>query len=229
MATLDALVRKRQGFRGGKVMRSLQIVGIFGFAAAMTACVPDWARQNETGIIMEIAGITSFAGGQNGGTAGDILFSDVSAFINDDAVVTVNVYRKNPGVSSTSPLEHVRLESYEVRYFRTDGHSVEGVDVPHRITGALNSLRFHTPTDTGEIEIDAVINVVRQTAKREPPLINMIGFFPTTTGSFGLPGQGIIFTVAEITVFARQVTTGEPLSATGRFQVAFADFVDDAQ
>ena len=210
-------------------MRSLKILGIVGFAAAMTGCVPDWARENETGIIMEIAGITGFAGGQTGGTAGDVLFSDVSRFINDDAVVLVNVYRKNPTVTSTSPLEHVRLESYEVRYFRSDGHSVEGVDVPHRITGALNSIRIHTPTDTGELEVEAVINVVRQTAKREPPLINLVGLRPVSTGTATLPGQGIIFTVAEITVYARQVTTGEPLSATGSFQVAFADFVDTAQ
>ena len=210
-------------------MRSLKILGIVGFAAAMAGCVPDWARNNETGIIMEIAGITGFAGGQNGGTEGAILFSDVrtggTAF-NDDAVVLVNIYRKNPTVSSTSALEHIRLESYQVRYFRTDGHSVEGVDVPHRITGALNSIRLHTPTDTGEIEAEAVITVVRQQAKLEAPLLNLVGFLPASTRNFLVPGQGIITTVAEITVYARQVTTGEPLSATGRIQVTFADFGD---
>ncbi len=210
-------------------MRSLKILGIVGFAAAMAGCVPDWARNNETGIIMEIAGITGFAGGQNGGTEGAILFSDVrtggTAF-NDDAVVLVNIYRKNPTVSSTSALEHIRLESYQVRYFRTDGHSVEGVDVPHRITGALNSIRLHTPTDTGEIEAEAVITVVRQQAKLEAPLLNLVGFLPASTRNFLVPGQGIITTVAEITVYARQVTTGEPLSATGTIQVTFADFGD---
>src|SRR5688572_12210253 len=208
-------------------MKSLKMLGIVGFAVAMTGCVPDWARENETGILMEIAGITGFAGGEAEGTEGDILFSDVSQRINDDAVVTVNVYRKNPTVTATSPLEHVRLESYQVRYLRTDGRNVEGVDVPHRITGALNALRFHTPTDTGEIAIEAPINVVRHVAKREPPLIHLIGILPTTTGTFSLGGEGILTTVAEITVYARQVTTGEALSATGRFQVTFADFVDE--
>jgi hypothetical protein len=211
-------------------MKSLQILGIVGFAAAMTGCVPDWARDNETGIIMEIAGITGFAGGEAGGTEGAILMSDVvtngTAF-NDDAVVLVNIYRKNPTVAATSALEHVRLESYEVRYFRTDGHSVEGVDVPHRITGALNSVRLHTPTQTGEIEAEAVITVVRQQAKLEPPLINLIGGNRSITGSLLLPGQAIITTVAEITIYAREVTTREPLSATGRFQVTFADFGDE--
>lgn len=211
-------------------MRSLKILGIVGFAAAMTGCVPDWARENETGLIMEIAGITGFAGGEQGGTEGAILMSDVATggtAFNDDAVVLVNVYRKNPTVAATSALEHVRLESYEVRYFRTDGHSVEGVDVPHRITGALNSVLFHTPTETGEIEAEAVITVVRQQAKLEPPLLNLRGGSVSSTANFLLPGQAIITTVAEIKVFARQVTTGEPLTATGRMQVTFADFGDE--
>ena len=209
-------------------MRSLKLLGIVGVAASMTGCVPDWARENETGIFMEVASIVGFAGGEETGTEGVILFSDVSQWINDDASVLVNIYRKNPTVSATSALEHIRLESYQVRYFRTDGHSVEGVDVPHRITGPLNSVRLHTPTDTGEIEAEAVINVVRHTAKREPPLINLIDsdLTPPIRGVF-LTGEGIITTVAEITIYARQITTGEPLSATGRFQVTFADFVDD--
>ena len=210
-------------------MKSLQLLGIVGVAASMTGCVPDWARENETGIIMEIASIQGFAGGAEGGTASAILMSDVStggSAFNDDAVVLVNVYRKNPSVESTSALEHVRLESYQVRYFRTDGHSVEGIDVPHRITGPLNSVRLHTPTGTGELEAEAIITVVRQQAKLEPPLLNLVGGTRTNAGNFLLPGQAMITTVAEITIYARQVTTGEPLSATGRFQVTFADFGD---
>ena len=213
-------------------MRSLKLLGIVGFAAAMTGCVPDWARENETGLIMEIAEITTFQGGESGGTEGAILLSDVAfddgGVINDDAVVLVNVYRKNPTVSATSALEHVRLESYQVRYFRTDGHSVEGVDVPHRITGPLSSVRFHTPTETGEIEAEAVINIVRHTAKLEPPLINMAASRQALTTRTRLhPGQAFITAVAEITVYARQVTTGEPLSATGTVQVTFANFADE--
>ena len=203
-------------------MRTLKLAGMLGLAAITGGCVPDWARQNETGMIMEIAGITAFAGGEASGTEADILRSDVfteGSVFNDDAVVTVNLYRKNPTVASTSALEHVRLESYQVRFFRTDGHSVEGVDVPHRITGPINSLRFHTPTETGEVEVDAVITVVRHEAKEERPLVNL--------RATSLHLTPIITTVAEITVYARQVTTGEPLSATGRLQVTFADFGDE--
>jgi hypothetical protein len=207
----------------------MRFLGVVALAAISFGCVPEWARDNETGIIMEVAAIAGVRGGsQGGGTEASILYSDVSAWINDDAVVTVNVYRKNPTVESTSALEHVRLESYQVRYFRSDGRNVEGLDVPHRITGALDAQRFHTPTATNEIELDTDINVVRHTAKREPPLINLIDsdLAPRTRGPF-LTGEGIIATVAEITIYARQVTTGEPLTASGRFQVVFSDFVDE--
>jgi hypothetical protein len=91
----------------------------------------------------------------------------------------------------------------------------------------VNSVLLHAPATIGEATADVVINVVRHTAKREPPLINLIGILPTATRSISIPGQGIITTVAEITIFGRQVTSGEPLTATGRFQVGFADFADE--
>jgi hypothetical protein len=212
-------------------MKSLKVLGIGALAVSMAGCVPDWAKENETGLIMEIAEIVTFAGGEESGTASSILRSDVvtdGSVFNDDAVVTVNLYRKNPTVTATSALEHVRLESYQVRFFRTDGHSIEGVDVPHRITGPLSSLRFHTPTETGEVEIDAPITIVRHQAKLEAPLINLSALLGNTAiDQFLLPGQGLITAVAEITIYARQVTTGEALSATGNVQVTFGNFADD--
>ena len=206
-------------------MKTLKIVGIVGFAAMMTGCVPDWARQNNTGLIMAVSRVVGSQGGA-GGTPGDILLSDVNPDFNDDAIVTVSVFRKNPLVSITSPLESVRLESYTVRYFRTDGHSVEGVDVPHRITGVLNSVLILPPGGDQTITADAVVSIVRQQAKHEAPLVNLVGVRTVSTGALIIPGQGLITTIAEITVFARQVTTGEALSATGTLQVTFADFAD---
>ena len=210
-------------------MRSLKILGIVGVAAAMTACVPDWARENETGLLMDIVGITTFAGGVGGGTEGSTLLSDVDPDFNDDARIQVSLYRKNPTIEDVTHLEDVRLESYQVRYFRSDGHSVEGVDVPNRITGPINSVRLITPATSTEFVSEIFITLVRHQAKHEAPLANLIGIIPTSTGGLFFPGQGLITTVAEVTVFARQMTTGEPLSATGRVQVTFGDFADAAQ
>ena len=78
-------------------MKSLQVLGVVGFAASMAGCVPDWARENETGLIMEIAEHHGRSRAARPAGPGAILFSDVEPGIfNDDAVVTVNVYRKNP-------------------------------------------------------------------------------------------------------------------------------------
>ena len=218
-----ALVRFGSGVEG-KVMKSLKMLGALGLVAVTAGCVPDWARENETGLIMEIAEIVGIEGGEDEGA---ILFSDVSQWINDDARIVVNFYRKNPNVSGTSPLEHVRLESYQVQFRRSDGRNVEGLDVPHRVTGVFNSVRAHTPTQTDEVAVEGVANIVRHTAKRESPLINLIDsdLAPRQRATV-LTGEGIISTSAEITVFARQVTTGEPLSASGRLNVVFSDFVD---
>ena len=212
-------------------MKSLKVLGLAAVVVASASCVPNWARNNETGLIMEVARIEGVRGGtQGGGQGAAILFSDVSvggATINDDAIVTVNVYRKNPNVTSTSALEHVRLESYQVQFFRSDGRNVEGLDVPYRITGPLNSVRFHTPTGTDEVELEADLVVVRQTAKRDPPLVNLRDTTSAGQARGRIAGEGIIFTTAEITIYARQVTTGEPLQATGHLQVAFSDWIDE--
>jgi hypothetical protein len=208
-------------------MKSLQMLGIVGLAASMTGCVPDWARENETGLLMDVIGISTLAGGE-GGTEGDILLSDVDPDFNDDAVVTVQLYRKNPTVSTSTPLEDVVLQSYQVRYFRSDGHNVEGFDVPHRITGALNSVILHAPTEIGESTADVIVTLVRQQAKHEAPLATLVRPLGVpATGSLLVPGQGIITTIAEITVYGRQITSGDALSATGRVQVTFADFANE--
>jgi hypothetical protein len=204
-------------------MRALKVVGVVAVAAMSFGCVPDWARDNETGIIMEISRV-----GDASGFPGPI-FVDVRSTSAELASVLVNVYRKNPDVSSTSPLEHVRLESYQVQYFRSDGRNVEGLDVPYRTTGALGSIRFHTPTDTDEIELETFIPIVRETAKLEPPLVNLVGRVIGAVPAGRIAGEGAITTMAEITVYARQVTTGEPLHATGRVQVVFTDFGPSAQ
>ena len=207
-------------------MRCLQ-AAVVGVAVASFGCTPDWARENETGLMMEVQDIVTFAGGESSGTEGEILNSDVNPVFNDDAVVTVQLFRKNPTVGGSTPLEDVRLDAYQVRYFRTDGHSVEGVDVPYRITGALNTTILHAPDAVNESTAEIAITLVRHQAKLEPPLINLVGISIGTTGSPILRGAGIITTVAEITVYGRQVSTGHALSAIGRVQVTFADFADE--
>jgi hypothetical protein len=178
---------------------------------ALTGCTPDWASQNSGSYIMEVVNIAPA-----GGNPGDTIYSDVAddagAVAVDNADVVLNIVRKNPSVVSTSALEHVYLDSYEVRYFRTDGRNVEGIDVPYRTMGAVGNVRLHTPTGEGEVAF--TIPIVREQAKLEPPLRNL---------RHG--GSAIVLTcIAEITIYGHQLNGGQGLKASGRTQVTFGDY-----
>jgi hypothetical protein len=204
-------------------MRAWALRGaVIAVAVAMVGCVPDWAQQNSSPYILEIAQITDGAGQTP-------IFSDISIVDNDDARVTVNAFRKNNNPEmGTSPVEHIYLERYEVRYFRTDGRGVEGVDVPFRTTGPLGNVRFHTPGPggAGEVQADVIITIVRHQAKLEPPLRNLLSISGTDTGSGQFAGAIVLTCVAEITIHGRTVQ-GDAMQAVGRTNVTFANFVDN--
>jgi hypothetical protein len=187
---------------------------------SLVGCVPQWAKDNDSDLIMRIAEVELQSGS---GESGSILNSDVSDTFNDDATLTVELLRKNPRAPSV-PVEDVVLESYQVRFFRTDGQNREGVDVPFRFTGPLHT-RIHAPATTAESTANVVVSVVRHQAKQEPPLLNMVTINGDNgRGLFG--GQVIVTMVAEITIFGR-TTNDRTLTATTQAQVQFADFEDE--
>jgi len=190
------------------------MVGLF-----VTGCVPQWARNNDSDFIMRIAEVVTKSGS---GGEGAILNSDVGDTFNDDGTLTVELLRKNP-LASSIPVEDVLLESYQVRFFRTDGQNQEGVDVPFRFTGPLHT-RIHAPSTIGETTAGVVVNIVRHQAKQEPPLLNMTRI-TAANGTAQFPGQVVVTMVAEITVYGR-TTNDRTLTASTQVQVNFADFAD---
>ena len=112
-------------------------------------------------------------------------------------------------------MEHIYIRQYSVRYFRSDGRNVEGVDVPYSISGAVGNVRYHTPGPggSGEVEADIPITMVRHQAKLEPPLRNLV-----------FNGASIVITcIAEVTIFGQTVQGGN-LEAKGQVQITFGDF-----
>lgn len=217
-------VRDVTSSQGRKAMRRVFASVLCGSLLSMGGCTADWAKQNDSAILFEIGQIRAASNSVSDGASGNILYSDISRIINDDVVLDINIFQKNPNITASSPNNHVYLDSYRVRFFRTDGRNTEGVDVPHSITGPL-SLRIHTPGQGTEQEVSVNVTIVRQQAKLEEPLRKLSG-----GPAVGLPvpafsGAAVLTTVAEITVFARTLT-GSQLSATGRIQVTFADFLD---
>ena len=196
----------------GSTMR-LGLAAAVALALALAGCTPSYVTGNDSPVNLIIAAI-------NGGAPLDSDVRDGSnttsgpggapqTFVCPDLVkVAVEVRNKNPNAPMPTVPAAVLLSSYEVRYFRTDGRGVEGVDVPYRITGNLSLSVDVAASGTTTVPIE----VVRRQAKLEPPL-------STTTQSY------VLTAMAQVTLFGTTVA-GQNVSATATFQIDFADFGD---
>lgn len=186
--------------RQANAMGLVMVLGAVGFAG----CVPDWAKQGNAPVVLLLTGIN------NGNHIDSDLRISSGGICPDFAAVRVENHFKNPTVTGTGFRGDLVIDHYEVRYIRSDGRSVEGVDVPFHISGAV--------TQEVQADSDAVLNVeiVRRQAKIEPPLSSL---------AFG-NGPSIVTMFAEVTLFAHTTINQSTNSATGRVQVDFADFGD---
>jgi len=184
-------------------MRAMAVVLALG-ALAMSGCVPDWAEQGDSPNTLLMTGI-------NSGTpiTSDVQISNGS-ICPDFAALRVENHLKNPLNTDASFRSDVVIERYDVRYFRSDGRSTEGVDVPFRITG--NVAQEIQASNSAVLRLE----IVRRQAKLEPPLRNLAG------GG----GAQIVTMFAEVTLHARSTIQQSLNTATARVQIDFADFVD---
>ena len=185
--------------RGGAL--SLGAVVAVAAALAMAGCSADYVENNEGPVLLLITAINNGAQLDS-----DVRNGEFSTFVCENEVdVELTVQNKNPN-APTSPSSTVQLESYEVKYSRSDGRGVEGVDVPFRITGSVA-----TNVGIGD-DVTIPIEVVRRQAKLEPPLDNI--------------SQTTVLTVsAQVTLFGKTISENR-VTAQARFQIDFADFGD---
>ena len=192
---------------GRKAMKRQAIVmglAVVAGGLASVGCVPDWAKQGDAPVVLLVTGIND----------GNVIDSDIrissGGICPDFATVRVENHFKNPNVTGTGFRGDLVIERYEVRYIRSDGRNVEGVDVPFHISGAVAQ----------EVQADGAatmsVEIVRRQAKIEPPLSTLAG------GS----GPGVVTMFAEVTLYARTTINQTTNSATARVQVDFADFND---
>jgi hypothetical protein len=208
-------------------MKAMKLAAPLAIVAGLlsTGCVPEFVQDSDADVIMRVVGLRGEPGSDDQ-DAGDVLFSDTCcAIINDNIVITVDSVLKNPNNPNVNQFTDIILERYELRYLRSDGRNVEGVDVPFHISGPLSSLVVPV---SGSAEV-AVVGV-RHQAKLEPPLKNLEGFFsndsaPLDSSATGIimSGAGVITTIGEITIHGR-TTSGQAVRAVGRISIVFADF-----
>jgi hypothetical protein len=198
--------------RAGALLSAVAASALLSFG-----CTADFATQSEADVILRITAVLGQPGSPDQDN-GIPLFSDVCCgIINDNAQLTFDLIPKNQ--FALQNFNDVQLERYEVRFRRSDGHDVEGVDVPFSITAGMGGI---VPVN-GTLVTTVV--VVRHQAKLEPPLRNLHGVL-VSNGTFTFGGAGILTTIAEITVHGR-TTSGKVVTARTFLEVVFADFAGE--
>ena len=190
--------------RTGREMSAARALGavVAGAALAMAGCNADYTENSQAPVLLQITSVNESAQLDS-----DVRNGEFSTFVCEDEVdVAVRVVLKNPNTPG-SVASDVLLDSYEIKYIRSDGRGTEGVDVPYRITGPLAVLV------ESEGEATFALEVVRRQAKLDPPLTNI--------------QQTTILTVtAQITLFGK-TTSEKRVTTTGSLQIDFADFGDE--
>ena len=134
-----------------------------------------------------------------------------ASVLNDVATVQLSLVLRDQGnpASPNAPslLNQVTINRYSVKFRRTDGHNVPGVDLPYDFDSAMTM----TVPVSGNPE--GAFQIVRHSAKEEAPL-----------RSLRFSGD-IISTIAEVTFYGRD-QAGNEISTAGSIGVDFGDFAD---
>jgi hypothetical protein len=202
-------------------MRRVWLLGVVGLSIVAVSCVqtPDFAK-NTADVILRVTKVTGSPGSDDQ-EDGDFLFSDVAiceevdgeiicSTVNDNAIIEFEVIPKNPTSSVTNEFNDVLLTNYRVRYTRSDGRNIEGVDVPYAISGSM-ATQIPAGGSGG-----AAIVVVRHTAKDEPPLNGL------SSGGF----QSMLTVTAHISISGK-TTNGKNVSTETALEITFGDFANE--
>ena len=136
---------------------------------------------------------------------------DTPTIFGDPGRVTMELALKDPGVPGItnvpSPLNIVTFDHYRIVYRRTDGHNIQGTDVPYAFDSGVT---FSVPANA---TVQATFELVRVSAKDDIPLK-------------ALQSNGaVINTIADVTFYGKD-QAGNNVQVTGSIGVAFANFGD---
>ncbi len=214
-------------FNFNRGLRSvLALAAVAAVSLASTSC-GDVVRSGRAPVFLVIDLLQGQQGGSTPGPASGTLTSDVitnvrspapctnqspcPTIFSDSGLVTLRSVLKNigspeaPTVASSN--NDVTITRYRVRYRRSDGRNVEGVDVPYGFDGAV----------TGSVAVgDSRIlsfELVRHVAKEESPLIQL-RTSPT-----------IIASICDVTFYG-QDQVGNEINVTGSILIEFGNFGD---
>jgi hypothetical protein len=189
-------------------------LAVLAVAVAASACGTQ-TREGTSSSYLIIGGIEAASGADPttfaAGLASDVITvkDDVATIFNDPARVTFKLGLKDPGPASSpvTPTQNnwITVTQYHVQYVRSDGHNIEGVDVPYAFDGGLAA--------TVSADTTVGFTLVRNQAKMEAPLAAL------------QTNPIVLSTIARVTFYGHD-QTGREVSVTGNVDVTFANFGD---
>ncbi len=186
-------------------------------ALVLAACNP---LENNTGsnsmLMIEALTGLNMEGQEVNFCQSDVLYVDpqtgATSIVADIAKATLSADLLNPDpVMGTSQYNDVELFKFAVTYRRADGQNTPGVDVPYAFEEGMSGI-----IRIGQRASFSFI-IVREAAKQEPPLINLIT--PTNRGE-------TLQVTARIDFYGRDLA-GHMVKATGYLPITFANFANE--
>ena len=198
-----------------KAKNTLKITAILTGLFFLFSCNPigDESQSDSILVVLSITG-TDIEDNEVNFLQSDVLIVDpdtgAGSVTADTAKVSFTAKLIDPTVTDTSYYNSIQVTRYTVQYIRTDGKSIEGVDVPYSFEGAISAL----------VEIDSTVDVsfivVREVAKLELPLVEL------GEGR----GEGVLEVVARIDFYGHD-TANNKVKATGYLTIFFANYIDE--
>lgn len=189
--------QRKKAVWGGRIRLAAALLG----AAALTSC-SETVRTGDASSYLVLTSLNS----TDGSTLKSDVRNDTTGGIAEDVGTAAFQLNMKDVLSSPTANNAITLTQYHVQYVRSDGHNVQGVDVPYAFDGGLTL----TVTNTGSVGF----TLVRIQAKEEAPLKAL------ALGG----GQNAITTIARVTFYGHD-QTGREVSVTGNIEVTFADWV----
>lgn len=199
-----------------KAKTALKILAIFPVILLLLSCNPieDESKSSSLLIVSNLTG-TDINGNQVNFLQSDVLYVDSTTgtelIIADEAKATLSATLLDP-TSKTLPsvYNNIMLTRYVVSYTRVDGNNTEGKDVPYSFEGSLS-----TVVAVGS-SVDVSFVVVREVAKNEPPLVNLV------EGR----GEGVLEVQAKIDFYGHDLSDHK-VKATGYLTIFFANYSNE--
>jgi hypothetical protein len=194
---------RRKAVWGSRVKVAVALAVSLAALMAMSSC-SDAIRTGQSPSYMILQSLT---GPNNSGTVQSDVVSDTGSVVQDNGAATIQVALKDPSATTPTAVNSITIYQYHVEYTRTDGHNVQGVDVPYAFDSGV------TQTIAAGGSGSVPFTLVRIQAKLEAPLAALAGH----------RGQQVISTIAQVTFYG-QDQNGRDVTVSGNIEVDFADW-----